>query len=254
MSHLSTARKFGLLGAATALSAAGFLQNPAPAVARPPMPLSPVCDQFQFIGDYSLRQSNGFTVIFRSTGPVASGSASALDSSGKTALTGTVNGSITGTHLDFTTHWSSGAQGHYTGIINGDGFASGTTTDAAHPGAITNWGGTVPLGCATPTPPGPRPGRDNPPIAAPDGPAKGAPPQQPPAAPVPPQAQPATVTVAADVDVYNIPDGDHGKKLGILRKGSQVQVLDRKNGFAHVKGNAVPTGIGYAWGDFIPSA
>ena len=62
------------------------------------------------------------------------------------------------------------------------------------------------------------------------------------------------MTVSNDVDVYNIPDGNHGKKLGILRKGSQVQVLDRQNGFAHVKGNTVPTGIGYAWGNFIPNA
>jgi hypothetical protein len=62
------------------------------------------------------------------------------------------------------------------------------------------------------------------------------------------------VTVSGDVDVYTLPDGDHAKKLGILRKGSQVQVLDRRNGFADVKGRAVPTGIGYAWGDFIPNA
>jgi hypothetical protein len=99
-----------------------------------------------------------------------------------------------------------------------------------------------------PPPAGPRPGPNNGPILAPDDPS----PPQPKPAPQP--AQQPTVTVSADVDVYNIPDGDHGKNLGILRKGSQVQVLDRKNGFAHVKGAAVPTGIGYAWGDFIPNA
>lgn len=98
-----------------------------------------------------------------------------------------------------------------------------------------------------PPPSGPRPGPNNGPIIAPDDPP---PPQQ--KQPAPP-AQPPTVTVKDDVDVYNIPDGDHGTNLGILRKGSQVQVLDRKNGFAHVKGSAVPTGIGYAWGDFIPN-
>lgn len=61
------------------------------------------------------------------------------------------------------------------------------------------------------------------------------------------------MTVSDDLDVYSIPRGAHGKKLGTLRKGSQVQVLDRQNGFAHVKGSAVPTGVGYAWGDFVPN-
>lgn len=94
-----------------------------------------------------------------------------------------------------------------------------------------------------PPPTGPRPGPNNTPVLAPDD----TPQSQ-------PSAQPPTVTVSDDVDVYNIPDGDHGKNLGILRKGNEVQVLDRKNGFAHVKGSAVPSGIGYAWGDFIPDA
>ncbi|MGD1237019.1 CAP domain-containing protein [Mycobacterium seoulense] len=101
-----------------------------------------------------------------------------------------------------------------------------------------------------PAPAGPRPGPNNGPVLEPDNPT---PPRPTPPAQAPPQQQP-TVTVTGDVDVYNIPDGDHGKNLGILRKGSQVQVLDRKNGFAHVKGSAVPTGVGYAWGDFIPNA
>jgi|GraSoiStandDraft_5_1057265.scaffolds.fasta_scaffold77850_2 hypothetical protein len=239
MSHLSIAGKSGLLGAATALSAAALQLAPAPAGARPPVPLSPGCGQYQFIGDYSLHQSNGFTVQFSSTGPGAGGSATALDSSGKTALTGTVSGSITGTHMDFTIRWDSGPRGHYTGDIGADGFAHGNTNDEAHPGSKASWDANVPLGCAT-----------APAHAPAQAPAPAPAPAQGPAGP----AQPPTVTVSVDVDVYNIPDGDHGKKLGILRKGSQVQVLDRQNGFAHVKGGAVPTGIGYAWGDFIPSA
>lgn len=167
MSHLSIGTNSGLLGAATALGAAVLLSDPTLAGARPPVPLAPACDQFQFIGDYSLRQANGFTVQFRSTGPSASGSASALDSSGKTAMTGTVSGGINRTTIDFTIRWSSGPRGHYTGDINGDGFARGTTVDEAHPGPITNWGATVPLGCATPAPTGPRPGPSNGPILAP---------------------------------------------------------------------------------------
>lgn len=167
MSHVSIGGKSGLLGAAMSLGAAALLSSPALARARPPVPLDPVCDRYQFIGDYSLRQANGFTVLFRSTGPSASGGASALDSSGKTAMTGTVSGGIDGTHIDFTIRWSSGPRGHYTGEINGDGFARGTTVDEAHPGPITNWGATVPLGCATPEPTGPRPGPSNGPILAP---------------------------------------------------------------------------------------
>jgi hypothetical protein len=248
MSHLSIASKSGLLGAATALSAAALLLASAPAGARPPMPLDPACDQFQFIGDYSLHQSNGFIVQFNSTGPGAGGSAVALDSSGKTALTGTVTGNINGTRLDFTIRWDNGSAGHYSGLINADGFARGSTNDEANPGSIANWGATVPLGCATPPPAGPRPGPNNTPILAPDDTRAS------PSPTAPPPAPPPTVTVSDDVDVYSIPDGDHGKNLGILRKGSQVQVLDRKNGFAHVKGGAVPTGVGYAWGDVIPNA
>lgn len=167
MSHRSIGSKSGLLGAAIVLGAAGLLSVPALAGARPPVPLDPVCDRYQFIGDYSLRQANGFTVQFRSTGPNAGGSASALDSSGKTAMTGTVSGGINGTRMDFTIRWGSGPRGHYTGLINADGFARGTTVDEANPGPITNWGATVPLGCATPVPTAPRPGPNNGPIAAP---------------------------------------------------------------------------------------
>ena len=158
MSHVSIGSKSGLLCAATGFVAAGLLSVPTLAWARPPVPLDPVCDRYQFIGDYSLRQANGFIVQFRSTGPSASGSASALDSSGKTAMTGTVSGGIiNGTRIDFTIRWGSGPRGHYTGEIDGDGFARGTTVDEANPGPITNWGATVPLGCATPAPTGPRP-------------------------------------------------------------------------------------------------
>jgi hypothetical protein len=112
------------------------------------MPLSPTCEQYQFIGDYSLHQSNGFTVQFSSTGPGASGSATALDSSGKTALRGSVSGSITGTHVDFTIRWDQGPQGHYTGKVGADGFAHGSTNDESNPGSSATWDATVPLGCA----------------------------------------------------------------------------------------------------------
>ncbi|OBK52397.1 hypothetical protein A5655_22015 [Mycobacterium sp. 1081908.1] len=156
-----------MLGAAIVLGAAALLSAPVLARARPPVPLDPVCDRYQFIGDYSLRQANGFIVQFRSTGPSASGSASALDSSGKTAMTGTVSGGIDRTRIDFTIRWGSGPRGHYTGEIDGDGFARGTTVDEANHGPITNWGATVPLGCATPAPTGPRPGPSNGPILAP---------------------------------------------------------------------------------------
>jgi hypothetical protein len=167
MSHLSIASKSGLLGAATALGAAVLLPGLALAGARPPAPLSPSCDQFQFTGNYSLHQSNGFTVQFTSTGTSAGGGAKALDSSGKTALTGTVSGGISRTHIDFTIRWDSGPRGHYTGNINADGIASGSTEDEAHPGSRADWNATVPLGCATPISTGPRPGPTNGPILAP---------------------------------------------------------------------------------------
>jgi hypothetical protein len=182
MSHPSIGSKPELLGAAMVLVASVLVSAPALARARPPAPLAPVCDRYQFIGDYSLRQANGFIVQFRSTGPSASGRASALDSSGKTAMTGTVSGGINGTTVDFTIRWDSGPRGHYTGEINGDGFARGTTVDEANHGPITNWGATVPLGCATPAPTGPRPGPNNGPILAPTTPSA------PSAAPGPPKS------------------------------------------------------------------
>jgi hypothetical protein len=64
----------------------------------------------------------------------------------------------------------------------------------------------------------------------------------------------ATVT-GGDVDVYDKPDGDNGKVLGILRVGTQVNLVEGggcdPNAFCHVTGSNVPTGDGYAWGSFF---
>lgn len=62
-------------------------------------------------------------------------------------------------------------------------------------------------------------------------------------------------TVSDDVDVYDQPNGDTGKVIGMLRKGTQVNLV--KGGgcpaddWCQVTGSNVPTGNGWAWGSFI---
>jgi hypothetical protein len=147
MTHQYVARRVGLLTAATALGAYGLLSGPAPAGARPPFPLAPACSQYQLVGNFSLHQSNGFTVQF--SGGLRSSSAVAMDSSGKTVMTGPMTGGIDGSHIDFTAHWTNGETGRYTGDIGPDGIAHGTTTDETHPGSSATFVSSPALQCAT---------------------------------------------------------------------------------------------------------
>jgi hypothetical protein len=64
-----------------------------------------------------------------------------------------------------------------------------------------------------------------------------------------------TATVTADVDVYDQPNGDTGTVLGILRQGTQVNLVKGggcpANEWCQVTGTNVPTGNGWAWGEFF---
>src|SRR3979411_727676 len=73
MSHVTIMNRSQLFPAATAISAVGFLAVPAPAHAGPmfPLPLAPPCNQYAFVGDFSIRQDDGWQVFFSSTGPAA---------------------------------------------------------------------------------------------------------------------------------------------------------------------------------------
>jgi hypothetical protein len=100
---------------------------------------------------------------------------------------GSVSGGVNGRSVDFTINWDSGPRGHYTGVVDQDGFASGTSTDLTN-GNSTGWHATgrlVCLGTAAPDQvPLPRPGEtlDNRPVA--------------PIGKAPPLAQPPPVTDA----------------------------------------------------------
>lgn len=172
-----TTQKTLLATSATAMSAVGFLLLPVPAQAVPMLPLAPACTQYGFIGDFALRQTNGFRVEFSAKGPSAGGRAQAFNSSGTVAMNGNVSGGITGRHLDFTIRWDNGPRGHYTGDVGEFDFAHGTSVDEANPGSSAGWDSTVPLGCldAPPAPPPAQPA----PVPAPPAPA----PQQPAPAP-----------------------------------------------------------------------
>jgi hypothetical protein len=155
MSQVTTVNRPGFFAAATAISALGFLMVPAPAQANPMFPLAPACSQYGFIGDFALRQTNGFRVEFSATGPSAGGRAQAFNSNGTVAMNGNVSGGITGRHLDFTIRWDNGPRGHYTGDVGEGDFAHGSSVDEANPGSSAGWDSTVPLGCldAPPAPP-----------------------------------------------------------------------------------------------------
>jgi hypothetical protein len=220
-----------LFAAATAISAVGFLTVPAPAHAYPILPLAPACDNYGFNpgGNYGIRQDNGWAVDMRGNGPTATGDANAHGDSGAT-MHGSVSGGVNGRSVDFTINWDSGPRGHYTGVVDDDGFATGTSTDLTN-GNSTGWHATgrlVCLGTAAPDQvPLPRPGV---PTALPQAP------------PVPPAAA-KVATVLRASPVYDKPDGEgtsykkpNGDEL-ILAVGRKVPVLSAlpcPNSWCHV--------------------
>ena len=164
MSRVTIVDRSQLLAAATAISAVGFLTVSTPAQAAPmfPLPLDPPCSQFGFPGNFSLKQSSGYTVRFNSTGPVASGPAHATGGD-RGGFDGNVTGGIQGDKLDFEISWgiiytnqSTPSKGHYTGFVGNDGFGHGDTFDESG-GSSAHWDSTVPLVCSTPATPPPAP-------------------------------------------------------------------------------------------------
>jgi len=159
MSRVTIANRSELFAAATAVSAVGLLGLSAPAHAGPMFPLAPPCSQWGFPGQFSLYQSNGYTVQFPATGPTVHGfvPATAANVDGEMGANG-VDGIIQGSRIDFTILWhlgnpGPGSEGRYLGKVGKDGFAHGSTWDTYQPAGLdlpTHWDATVPLACITP--------------------------------------------------------------------------------------------------------
>jgi hypothetical protein len=158
---LTIAKRSQLIAEASALTALGLLLLPTPARAGPllPLPSAPACSQWAFPGNFVLKQSNGDTVRFEATGIDVDGFRSVTATGGINGpLQGNyVRGGINGNRVDFEIDWDSlgpdGAIGHYTGAVDNDGYAHGTTYDALSHGPSARWDSQVPLVCATPAAP-----------------------------------------------------------------------------------------------------
>lgn len=245
MPHAAVVSRVRMFAAATAIIAAGFLLVPTPVPASPMFPLAPACNQYGFAGTFSLRQDNGYTVSFKSTGPAAAGHAVAIGDSGQ-RLEGSLSGSISGRHIEFNIRWNGpGGLGFYTGDVSNDGIAHGTTSnDAASRFNGARWDSTTPLACITPADPAPQPAPAPAPIPASDFPKVPAPDKT-------PAPQPAA-RVATDVDIYAAPGGQ-GTPIGTLRKDRQVKLVAacKPNDWCQVVLPELPAGSGWVWSQFL---
>jgi hypothetical protein len=134
--------------AAAALTAAVpalVFSNPGTSEAAPP------CSQWGFDGPSFFRQSNDWTFNFDSTGPKAQGPAQA-DHFGHDVMNGTISGGIDGYAVNLDVHWDTGSVGKYTGSVDANGFASGTTYDAKYPNSTATWNSNSAFRCITPPP------------------------------------------------------------------------------------------------------
>ena len=108
------------LVATTALGAAAAGAQPAAAQAG--------CTQWS-IGKGTIAQSNGFAIKLPSQqkNNTLSGDVTAIGRSSR--MFGNLQGKVTGDSFRFTISWRNGSAGVYTGTIDEDGFAEGTTVD-----------------------------------------------------------------------------------------------------------------------------
>jgi hypothetical protein len=153
MSQLTIVNRSQLFTAATAITAAGLLTLLPPAQAHPmlPFPLDPACSQWGFNGKFSLKQSNGDTVRFNTTGPSPRGVlAEATTPNGPEQ--GSATGDIKGDKFFIDIGWDvvPFSDGQYSGVVGNDGFVHGETFDADNGNSRALWDSTVPLVCTTP--------------------------------------------------------------------------------------------------------
>ena len=136
--------------AALATSAAGFLPLSPPAQAHPMLPLAPPCSQWAFPGAFSLKQSNGDTVRFNTTGHDVRGWPATATGGINGPLNGFAGGDIQGDKMRFSIDWTNDTTGDYSGLVGNEGIAHGQTQEIFHPDDSAFWDSTVPLVCATP--------------------------------------------------------------------------------------------------------
>jgi hypothetical protein len=125
--HRQTAAKrtAQVLAAATAITAMGFLTGPTSAQARPILPLAPLCHQYQFPGNFTLRWDDGEVVLFSSYGLEARGPTATTYNDGRQSHA-VVSGGMNGLkNVDFTIDSGSSVPEHYTGAVADDGYVHG---------------------------------------------------------------------------------------------------------------------------------
>lgn len=160
--HRQTAAKrtAQLFAAATAITAAAFLTVTPPAQARPMLPLAPLCHQYQFPGNFSLRWDDGEVVLFSSYGFDARGPTVTTYNTGRQSH-GVVSGGMNGLNdVDFTIDGGGRVPEHYTGTVGDDGYVhGGVVTDQV---GSHHWDSTErPLACVLA--PAPAPAQQPPP-------------------------------------------------------------------------------------------
>jgi hypothetical protein len=162
MTHAITVNRAQLFAAATAITAVGLLTVPTPAQARPMLPLAPLCHQYQFPGNITIRMDHGEVVLFSSYG---------LEARGPTASTirdrqtqGVVSGGMNGLKdVAFTIHNDGYDDGpydvRYTGTVADDGYVhNGVWTATGGAGGTGQWQFTErPLACVVAPAPAPPP-------------------------------------------------------------------------------------------------
>jgi hypothetical protein len=154
MSHRTIVNRSQLLAAATAISAVGLLVIPAPAQAKPMLPLAPACSQYSFPnGDWPIQiQDGGQFVISTHHGATAAGR---VLSNGKYQGNVTSGGIYNGRNIDFNITFADGVMGRYRGTVGDDALVHGGVGDPTGdiPGA--RWDSTRPLECNDAPPPAP---------------------------------------------------------------------------------------------------
>jgi hypothetical protein len=233
MQHRRLVQNCRLLGV-SALSIATVLVG-APVVGTPVAQAAPTCKQWQFIGEYSLRQDDGLVVSFTQYGPsgqfvdVFSVAPNGEQQQGKAEPL-----NIIGRNFQMIVYWGTGDSAgddvvtRYLGTVNNDtGFARGavkienTRTDEKW---NKSWDANVPLGCAD--------------------------------APPPPKLM--AEVIGGDAKVYNIAadevvdeNGISGVQIGTLFAGQQVKLEKpcNPNEWCMVLDPALPGGRGFVRGN-----
>ena len=116
------------------------------------------CEQWDVRGKWTIKQTNGFSVIFQleQTGAELQGKAGDASPQGDCVLTatcplfsGSVDGTIKGNSFDLNVYWNGGAIGVYTGKVGPQGRIEGSTYDKMDPSSTANWRSDTTVKCLT---------------------------------------------------------------------------------------------------------